>query len=209
MKRRIRLQLKTARLSSIAASLLLASGAMATGLSSTNYAIPWDSVNGGGGLSTSPSYVLTDSIAQSTAIGKSFGVSYDVDGGFLAPTDTDGDGVPDSYDAFPDDPAEWFDADNDGTGDNADLDDDNDGVDDSDELLAGTDPLDPDSDDDGIGDALDTQLGNPGNFCIGADAYVFDELTVDGQLTCAARTSITVSPMSGSLVEVLATAIST
>jgi hypothetical protein len=36
--------------------------------------------------------------------------------------DTDGDGVPDSKDAFPEDPDEWMDSDGDGIGDNADRD---------------------------------------------------------------------------------------
>lgn len=39
----------------------------------------------------------------------------------LVPTDTDGDGVSDDDDAFPNDPYEWQDTDGDGTGDNADL----------------------------------------------------------------------------------------
>ena len=42
--------------------------------------------------------------------------------------DSDGDGVDDSEDVFPANPAEWADHDYDGTGDNADIDDDNDGV---------------------------------------------------------------------------------
>ena len=42
--------------------------------------------------------------------------------------DTDGDGVPDAQDAFPNNPAEWQDTDGDGVGNNADLDDDNDGM---------------------------------------------------------------------------------
>ncbi|MEA3559859.1 MAG: hypothetical protein U9R75_11455, partial [Candidatus Thermoplasmatota archaeon] len=37
-------------------------------------------------------------------------------------TDRDGDGVPDSEDAFPDDPDEWADVDGDGIGDNSDTD---------------------------------------------------------------------------------------
>ncbi len=45
--------------------------------------------------------------------------------------DTDGDFVADSIDAFPEDPAEQSDVDNDGVGDVADTDDDNDGVEDS------------------------------------------------------------------------------
>ena len=43
--------------------------------------------------------------------------SYDAAGNILAKTidtDTDGDGVPDGQDAFPDDPAEWDDTDSDG-----------------------------------------------------------------------------------------------
>mgnify|MGYP001454594098 FL=1 len=55
------------------------------------------------------------------------------------PQDSDGDGVLDSEDAFPQDSAEWLDTDQDGIGDNADRDDDNDGVSDS----ADSDPLDP------------------------------------------------------------------
>jgi len=43
-------------------------------------------------------------------------------------TDTDGDDVGDNADAFPNDPAETTDTDADGVGDNADLDDDNDGI---------------------------------------------------------------------------------
>lgn len=42
--------------------------------------------------------------------------------------DSDGDGVPDSEDAFPNDPNESVDTDGDGIGNNADTDDDNDGV---------------------------------------------------------------------------------
>jgi len=72
-----------------------------------------------------------------------------------APQDTDGDGVPDAEDAFPDDPTEWSDADADGTGDNADLDDDNDGMPDTWELQYGFDPLDPtDADGDADGDGV-------------------------------------------------------
>ena len=42
------------------------------------------------------------------------------------PVDSDGDGVPDDEDAFPDDPTEWADTDGDGVGDNADLNDNSD-----------------------------------------------------------------------------------
>lgn len=75
--------------------------------------------------------------------------------------DSDGDGVPDLYDAFPEDPTETTDSDGDGVGDNADAfpndpgettDSDGDGVGDNADAF----PLDPtewlDSDGDGIGD---------------------------------------------------------
>lgn len=105
---------------------------------------------------------------------------------FETPHDSDGDGIPDSNDTFPDDPAEWqdsdedgvgdnadafpddatewLDTDGDGTGDNADTDDDGDGFLDSWEDFLGTDPLDPndmpvDTDSDGIpdGDAANSE----------------------------------------------------
>ena len=66
--------------------------------------------------------------------------------------DSDGDGVPDIDDAFPNDPNESVDTDGDGIGNNADTDDDNDGMPDTFENLNGLNPLvddadqDPDSD---------------------------------------------------------------
>ena len=70
-------------------------------------------------------------------------------------TDDDNDGVEDVDDAFPLDPNEHADFDQDGIGDNADSDDDSDGVDDVDDAF----PLDPtesqDSDGDGVGDNAD------------------------------------------------------
>ncbi|MEA3558935.1 MAG: hypothetical protein U9R75_06745 [Candidatus Thermoplasmatota archaeon] len=59
--------------------------------------------------------------------------------------DSDGDGVKNLLDDFPNDPLEWIDTDGDGTGDNSDSDDDDDGFDDSFEIEAGTDPLSPNS----------------------------------------------------------------
>ena len=72
--------------------------------------------------------------------------------------DSDGDGFVDAADAAPDDPGDWFDADTDGIGDNADADDDNDGVPDADDAF----PLDAgewaDADQDGIGDNADPDV---------------------------------------------------
>ena len=69
--------------------------------------------------------------------------------------DSDGDGVPDSEDAFPVDPEESVDTDGDGVGNNADQDDDGDGYGDQEDQF----PLDPtewlDSDGDGVGDNAD------------------------------------------------------
>ena len=84
---------------------------------------------------------------------------YDVDGrwfceGIYDPRDrdSDGDGIADAYDAFPDDRSERYDTDLDGIGNNRDTDDDNDGVADQDDAF----PLDVnetvDSDGDGVGD---------------------------------------------------------
>lgn len=55
--------------------------------------------------------------------------------------DSDGDGVLDSVDEFPNDPDEWEDSDDDGVGNNQDLDDDQDGYPDQDEITCGSDPL--------------------------------------------------------------------
>ena len=75
-----------------------------------------------------------------------------------AKPDTDGDGIVDPADAFPDDPADWVDLDGDGVGDVADPDDDNDGVADTDDAF----PFDPtewkDLDADGIGDNADDEV---------------------------------------------------
>ena len=88
-------------------------------------------------------------------------------------TDDDGDGVPDTSDAFPLDSSESSDADGDGVGDTADTDKDDDGVLDTSDncpLTAnasqldtdgdGTgDACDPDDDNDGISDIIELQCG--------------------------------------------------
>jgi hypothetical protein len=60
-----------------------------------------------------------------------------------AQDDADGDGVPDDQDAFPSDPSESVDTDDDGEGNNADTDDDGDSMPDIWEADNGLDPLDP------------------------------------------------------------------
>lgn len=73
----------------------------------------------------------------------------------LSGIDSDGDGIPDNQDAFPNDPTEWDDTDGDGFGDNGDLfpndpaehaDNDADGIGDN---------ADPDDDNDGVPDLQD------------------------------------------------------
>ncbi|MCP4299542.1 MAG: hypothetical protein GY783_03060, partial [Gammaproteobacteria bacterium] len=81
--------------------------------------------------------------------------------------DSDGDGVPDADDAFPDDPTEWADLDGDGIGDNADPDRDGDGIGNDYEIQLGTDPDDssstpPDLDGDGVPDSLDDDRDGDG-----------------------------------------------
>ncbi|CAN2046514.1 exported hypothetical protein [Candidatus Magnetomoraceae bacterium gMMP-13] len=72
----------------------------------------------------------------------------------ITKTDSDGDGVPDEYDAFPNDKNEWFDTDKDGIGNNADLDDDDDEMPDEWEEKYGLNPIIDDSledpDEDGV-----------------------------------------------------------
>ncbi|WP_174244305.1 thrombospondin type 3 repeat-containing protein, partial [Vibrio atypicus] len=77
-------------------------------------------------------------------------------------TDSDGDGIIDDLDAFPEDSSEWYDNDVDGVGDNTDPDDDNDGIEDDEDIF----PLDPyeskDTDSDGIGNNDDLDDDNDG-----------------------------------------------
>jgi len=124
--------------------------------------------------------------------------------------DTDSDGVADIYDLFPADPAEWFDADNDFTGDNADLDDDNDGIPDDwetanglnlrdvsdanldkdgdlltnlEEFQAGTDPRNPDTDGDAVPDGSDNFPLGFSDVLDGAFAFSFIERLAISRVT--------------------------
>ncbi len=78
--------------------------------------------------------------------------------------DSDGDGVIDANDAFPNDASESVDTDGDGIGNNADRDDDNDGLSDSVEKANGLNPLDAsdadaDFDHDGFSNAEEIDFG--------------------------------------------------
>jgi len=76
--------------------------------------------------------------------------------------DSDGDGVGDQSDAFPNDATETVDSDGDGTGDNADTDDDGDGVADAEDAFPNNPSETADSDNDGVGDNADTDDDNDG-----------------------------------------------
>ena len=77
-------------------------------------------------------------------------------------SDTDGDGVLDSLDAFPMDANETSDYDGDGVGDNEDTDDDNDGVSDSADAFPTDSSETEDIDGDGVGNNADTDDDNDG-----------------------------------------------
>ncbi|UTM59194.1 hypothetical protein L4174_021030 [Photobacterium sp. CCB-ST2H9] len=83
-------------------------------------------------------------------------------------TDTDGDGVIDAADPFPDDATENADYDYDGIGDNADPDDDNDGLTDAEEAVLKTDPFNADTDGDGVSDK-DDQFPTDGSETVDTD----------------------------------------
>jgi len=85
-------------------------------------------------------------------------------------SDDDNDGIADTSDAFPLDPAEWLNTDGDGIGNNADTDDDNDTLPDLWELANGRDPLKADymvS----VGGYHSCALDNTGVKCWGNNTY--------------------------------------
>jgi hypothetical protein len=61
--------------------LFLAGGALAGGISSDNYAVPWDARWGGGGLSSSVNYAVSGTVGQG-AIGWTADTGHGVGTGF-------------------------------------------------------------------------------------------------------------------------------
>ncbi len=119
---------------------------------------------------------MTQVIPEALTIGASAGGDNDVDSdGILnsVDADNDNDGVADTDDALPFDPAETTDTDKDGIGNNADPDDDNDGTPDVSDAF----PLDPlettDTDKDGIGNNADPDDDNDGTPDV-SDAFPLD-----------------------------------
>jgi len=112
----------------------------------------------------------------------------------ISSIDTDGDGVSDFYDAFPDNADETVDTDLDGVGNNADDDDDNDGFPD----LADAFPVDDseylDTDLDGIGNNADADDDGDGVDDLQLDFYPLDasrsEYCCQKALIVAGRRSI-------------------
>ncbi len=100
--------------------------------------------------------LVPDTLDNCAAVSNSGQADLDADDiGDVCDTDIDGDGVENTLDAFPYDPAETVDTDADGVGNNADTDDDNDGLSDIFEISIGTNTLLIDSDGDSLSDYLE------------------------------------------------------
>jgi len=103
----------------VSAALLAFSGlAHALTMSNATYIVHQSVISAGGGSSSSASFNLHALIGQSSALGNSSNTSYTLASGFLAANgvvaDSDGDGVINAQDAFPNDPAASLDTDGDG-----------------------------------------------------------------------------------------------
>ena len=85
--------------------------------------------------------------------------------------DSDGDGTGDNSDLYPNDPNEWADIDGDGIGDNSDPDRDGDGVSNQEDAFP-NDPIEwADSDGDGVGDNADVFPNDPNQWGDGATEW--------------------------------------
>ena len=88
--------------------------------------------------------------------------------------DSDGDGVADEQDAFPQNPNESMDTDGDGYGNNSDNDDDGDGMPDAWEIVNNLDPLVNDANGDPDGD----RVSNLEEYTAGTGPYTYEDLSV-------------------------------
>ena len=119
--------------------------------------------------------------------------------------DADEDGFVDPVDLFPDDSAEWWDADGDGTGDNADADDDNDGVVDTDDAFPFDGSESADTDGDGLGDNADAFPLDPGETSdadgdgVGDNSDVFPTIRWNGSIPIATAWATTATNCPGIL----------
>jgi hypothetical protein len=70
----------------------------ATEMSSTNYSVKWDVIDGSGGDSISTNYIVEASSGQPSAIGASNSANYSVVAGFESIPDSDADKILDTMD---------------------------------------------------------------------------------------------------------------
>jgi hypothetical protein len=92
-------QLSSKRLLALLTACLLTGGnVFAADMSSTNYSIKWDVMDGGGGDSASTNYIVEASSGQSTAVGTSSSANYAAVAGFETISDSDADRILDTMD---------------------------------------------------------------------------------------------------------------
>ena len=121
-----------------------------------------DSTCRGASDNDEPCGVARDRVDGADAVTSLDAVRFQIARARSALDDTDEDGFVDTVDVFPNDSGDWWDADDDGTGDNADTDDDNDGVLDGDDAFPFDASETADTDDDGVGDNADAFPMDPG-----------------------------------------------